>query len=152
MFAGNPQASTGIASRVQQTINFSVEWRMDARSFQGWIWCTEDMWHRKLSVCGEISLTLPLYFWTFLTCCHSLQAAGQQAGSSSAAGVMEQRSLTRGGHGGKDFVYFWAVSVLTEESSVWFRWHFQGESFWVRQSVTLLYGLLMWWSLPMKAC
>lgn len=43
---------------------------------------------------------------TFLTCCHSLQAAGQQAGSSSAAGVMEQRRLTRGSHGGKDFVYF----------------------------------------------
>lgn len=62
-----------------------------------------------------------------------------------------QRSLTRGSHRGKYFVYFWAASVLPEERSGRVRWNFQGESFWISQSVTPSQVSLVWWWLRLNA-
>lgn len=52
-----------------------------------WIRCPGDMWHGRSVYVERFPSLLPAE--TCLTCSHAFQAAGQQVGSPSAAGVME---------------------------------------------------------------
>lgn len=128
---------------------------MNVRSFQGWadesdVLKTCDM---KGFECGKISFT-PVHSWNLphlLSSLISSWSAGSKFLSSWYDGA--QRSLSRGGHRGRYFVYFWALSVLLEKSSVLFRWNFQGASFWISQSVTPFMCLLCdggWHCIPDK--
>lgn len=149
MFAGNPQACPGTASRVRYTKTFL--WRGEGMSeaFKD-APMNQMCWRhvtRKACVCGESSLVppgcnLPHLLWCLTTGRQPLSSWGDGARSSLTSG--------RRRHRGKDFVYLWAVSAVIEKRSVPWRWNFQGESFWVSQW-PLCKHLLMWCWLPRNA-